>query len=203
MMKNTNNINSIKMIVTNIFLFVYIFIISWFFDELFTYMWVLFFVPLLIIPISYFYMLIKSIKLIKKEFNNFLNWIPLFISIFIVIVWFFFNPADLRNKYEFKKFLNDRNYIINQVEKDKSKFGENSRIKLDEKYEKLSRDGEIIIFLNNEKGSLIAFTISIGIPDGGTYLVYSSNGKKLIKDNVKLIDEIETINKDWYYVTLK
>lgn len=203
MMKNTNNLNSIKMIVTNIFLFVYIFIISWFFDELFTYMWALFFVPLLIIPISYFYMLIKSIKLIKKEFNNFLSWIPLFILIFIVIVCLFFNPADLRNKYEFKKYLNERNYIINQVKKDKSKFSENSRIKLDEKYEKLSHDGEIQIFLNNEKGSLIGFTISIGIPDGGIYLVYSSNGKKLIKDNIKLIDEIEEINKNWYYITLK
>lgn len=203
MMKNTNNLNSIKMIVTNIFLFIYIFIISWFFDELFTYMWVLFFVPVLIIPISYFYMLIKSIKLIKKEFNNFLNWIPLFILIFIVIVWFFFNPADLRNKYEFKKYLNERNYIINQVKKSKSKFSENSRIKLDEKYEKLSCDGEIQIFLNNEKGSLIGFTISIGLPDGGIYLVYSSNGKKLIKDNIKLIDEMEEINKNWYYITLK
>lgn len=203
MIKNANNINSIKMIIIDIFLFMYIFIILWFFDELFVYMWLLFFIPLVIIPITYIYMLIKSIKLIKKEFNNFLNWIPLFILIFIVIVWFFFNPADLRNEYEFKKFLNDRNYIINQVEKDKSKFSENSRIKLDEKYEKLSRDGEINIFLNNEKGSLIGFTLSIGIPDGGIYLVYSSNGKKLIKDNIKLIDEIEEIDKNWYYITLK
>ena len=60
---------------------------------------------------------------------------------------------------------------------------------VEEKYEKLSRDGEITIFLNNEKESLIGFTISAGIPDEKTYLVYSSNGKKIIKDNIKLITE--------------
>lgn len=203
MIKNANNINSIKMIIIDIFLFMYIFIILCFFDELFVYMWVLFFVPLVIIPITYIYMFVKSIILIKQEVNNYLNWISLFILILIVIMWIFFNPSNLRNKYEFRKYSDDRSYIINQAKKDKSKFKEKSKIKLEEKYEKLSRDGEITIFLNNEKESLIGFTISAGIPDGGIYLVYSSNGKKLIKDNIKLIDEIEEIDKNWYYITLK
>ena len=203
MIKNANNINSIKMIIIDIFLFMYIFIILCFFDELFVYMWVLFFVPLVIIPITYIYMFVKSIILIKQEVNNYLNWISLFILILIVIMWIFFNPSNLRNKYEFRKYSDDRSYIINQVKKDKSKFKEKSKIKLEEKYEKLSRDGEITIFLNNEKESLIGFTISAGIPDEKTYLVYSSSGEKIIKDNIKLITEIEKIDKYWYYVQLK
>lgn len=81
MIKNANNINSIKMIIIDIFLFMYIFIILCFFDELFVYMWVLFFVPLVIIPITYIYMFVKSIILIKQEVNNYLNWISLFILI--------------------------------------------------------------------------------------------------------------------------
>lgn len=111
----TNSTDKIKLIIINIILMIYIFIILWFSDELFIYFWILYFIPLIIIPILYIYMLIKSIRLMKEETKIFLNWIPLLILIFIIIVWIFFNPIGLRNQYEFKKYFDDRNYIVNQI----------------------------------------------------------------------------------------
>lgn len=196
----TNSTDKIKLIIINIILMIYIFITLWFSDELFIYFWILYFIPVIIIPILYVYMLIKSIRLVKEKIKIFLNWIPLLILIFIVVVCIFFNPIDLRNQYEFKKYFDDRNYIINQIQND---FESGNIFMLDEEYKNLSCSGKVNIFLSNEKERLIGFCYSLSITDGGSYFIYSSDGQELIKKNIKFIEKIEFKDKNWYYVQLK
>lgn len=104
MIKNINNLSRIKLIVGSIVLLLYMFIILWFSDALFPYIYMLLGFPIFIIPITYICMFIRSIRLIKEK-NNILNWIPLFILIFIIIVYMFFNPLYLNKVYNYKKIM--------------------------------------------------------------------------------------------------
>ena len=52
----------------------------------------------------------------------------------------------------------------------------------------------------NEDELLIGFYFDMSFPDGGSELVYSSSGEKLIKDNINDIYEIHQKDKNWFIV---
>lgn len=190
MIKNINNLSRIKLIVGSIVLLLYMFIILWFSDALFPYIYMLLGFPIFIIPILYICMFIRSIRLIKEK-NNILNWIPLFILIFIIIVYMFFNPLYLNKVYNYKKNYEKRNNIVNTIIKEENKNKEKNILYLETQNYNVSFNGEIYIYKNTENERLIEFCITLPFPNGGYSLFYSSSNETLIKKNINYISDIK------------
>ena len=204
MIKTSKN-KQFKVTIISILLLAYTIILLLFSEKIFPF--IAFSIPpiamllIFIIPITIIYVFIKSINLIKENIKNIFNWIPLFI-LFIILM--FIGLCDIfKINYNFKKYFNDRNYIVNQIKSGKLNISEDGSVLLTKKYKNVSCDGTARVFMNNKNQVLICFCQNIGIPQGGSYLVYSSNGKDLIRSNMSQIENINKKNKNWYYVQLK
>lgn len=89
---------------------------------------------------------------------------------------------------------------VKLVESGNLDIEEKKTIELPKKYEKISRTGKAYIYLNTEDELLLGFHFDLSFPDGGSELVYSSGGEKLIKDNINDIYEISKKDKNWFIV---
>lgn len=204
MIKTSKN-KQFKIIIISILLLTYTIILLLFSEKIFPF--IAFSIPpiamllIFIIPIIIIYILIKSINLIKEDVRNVFNWIPLII---LIITMIFIGLSDsLKVDYNFKKYFNNRNYIVNQIKSEALDVSENGSVLLAGEYKNVSCDGTARVFLNTQSQILISFCQDVGIPTGGSYFVYSSNGKDLIKRNMSQIENINKKDKNWYYVQLK
>lgn len=193
------------LIIISTLLLIYTTILSLFSEKIF--LFIAFSIPpiaillVLIIPITIIYILIKSVNLTKEDVRNVFNWIPLII---LIITMIFIGLSDsFKVDYNFKKYFNDRNYIVNQIKSESLDVSENGSVLLAGEYKNVSCDGTARVFLNTQSQILISFCQDVGIPTGGSYFVYSSNGKDLIKRNMSQIENINKKDKNWYYVQLK
>ena len=204
MIKTSKN-KQFKITIISILLLTYTIILLLFSEKIFPF--IAFSIPpiamllIFIIPIIIIYILIKSINLIKEDVRNVFNWIPLII---LIITMIFIGLSDsLKVDYNFKKYFNNRNYIVNQIKSEALDVSENGSVLLAGEYKNVSCDGTARVFLNTQSQILISFCQDVGIPTGGSYFVYSSNGKDLIKRNMSQIENINKKDKNWYYVQLK
>lgn len=204
MIKTLKN-KQFKITIISILLLAYTIILLLFSEKIFPF--IAFSIPpiamllIFIIPITIIYILIKSINLIKEDVRNVFNWISLII---LIITMIFIGLSDsFKVDYNFKKYFNDRNYIVNQIKSRKLDVSEDGSVPLTREYKNVSCDGTAKVFLNTKNQILISFCQDFGIPNGGSYFVYSSNGKDLIKSNMNLIENINKKNENWYYVQLK
>lgn len=74
--------------------------------------------------------------------------------------------------------------------------------KVPDKYKKLTKDGVIAVYQNDEEGIQIGFYSFRGMQTGSCFLMYSSNGEEMIRENEDghPIIEIDYLKGDWYYV---
>lgn len=198
-MEKNNKKRNLKypLLLMTIILFVYSYTIFLFWEELFVLIWISFGISLLIIPIIWLINLIKSIIYIIKDYNSVKSYVPLLLIFITTFIFFIFNPSDMRNEYEYKTYYDER---VEYVELVKSGAVEEKIIELPKKYKKISRTGKAYIYLNNEDKLLVGFSFDLSFPDGGSVLMYSSGGKKLIKDNINDIYEIHQKDKNWFMV---
>lgn len=203
MMRSIRNSNKElkKVILISLILLLYTIVMLCFSEKLLPYMAFYFSgIVILVIPMIYLYVFLFSIRTIKSKPNNIFNWIPLMFLIINLVLVLLFEPAKIN--YDFDTHFDNRNFIVNKIKNDKVNFSDNSIFPLQEKYKKLSCDGNVKIFLNNENELLIGFCLTTSVPDGGSYFIYSSGGKELINDNILLIGKIKRKAKNWYYVLL-
>lgn len=185
------------LLLMTIILFIYSYTLFWFWEELFPLVWLSFGICLLIIPIIWLINIIKSIIYITEGYNNIKNYVPLLTIFVTTFIFFVFHPSNMRNEYEYKMYYNER---LEYIELVKSGDVEEKTIELPKKYKKISRNGKAYIYLNNENELLIGFSFDMSFPDEGSELVYSSGGKKLIKDNIGSIYKIHKKDKNWFMV---
>ena len=74
--------------------------------------------------------------------------------------------------------------------------------KIPDKYSKLTKDGLIVVYQNDDDGVQIGFYVFRGMQTGSCYLMYSSGGEDMIKKNESghPIIQIENFDGNWYYV---
>lgn len=188
-----------SLLVLSIIILILTFLASWFSDCLFNYLW---FLKLLIdVPlfISYCICLVLSIKQMRKNIKLIINYLPIIILGITAILIIFFPFRKVKTKVELTLYESQRNEIIKEV-KDNEHYYEGI-IKLP-KYKYLSSNGEIIVYQNDEKGTVVGFWILRGMMSGDIQLIYSDGGEKLIKENETghPIIRIDKLKDNWYYV---
>lgn len=74
-------------------------------------------------------------------------------------------------------------------------------VDLPSKYRKLSTNGQVYLYLNNENDIVLAFWISRGILSGSTQVIYTTGGEELIRSNElgQSITSITKLDDAWYY----
>lgn len=177
------------------------FILSWYSDELlyFLFIFKVLLDILFLILLSIFLIIILKITISKeKKLVNYLTTIVLLISAIIFILPMRFIKA----KVEFKLYKNERNEVINMVRNGELKVDEYGNAKLPDKYRKISTNGEVFVYQNDDENCVVGFWIFRGLQSGSVELIYSLNGKKNIYENETGHDltGIEEWDKNWYYV---
>lgn len=189
-----------KIILLEIIVFLILYIILWLFDELFNCLWLLLFIPVFLLFIAIGSLFIYSIVQLFANSNKY-KWLTFFINILLILIFIIFNPLTMRENYNFNKVKNERYKIVNKIVKEK--INNNYSIINNKDYKRISKTGNVVIPKNDEKGVIILFCESEGIPDDSVYLVYSTLSKNEIKKIEKNIENIEDITKNWYRVYFK
>ncbi len=92
--------------------------------------------------------------------------------------------------------------VIELVKNEKLEQNYGTLYKIPDKYSKLTRDGLIVVYQNDDDGVQIGFYVFRGMQTGSCYLMYSSGGEDMIKKNESghPIIQIENFDGNWYYV---
>lgn len=198
-----NKVNLLKF--KNIFILFYLWVfianclLSWYSQELFIYNFLLFIIVFITLVCFNMVSFLFSVYLIKENKRKIRNWVPFLIvvvtSIFIITI-----PLNyVRERLEYKIYYGKRTEIVEKIKNGEIGYFEHNQIKLPDKYKKISIDKKAHIYLNKEE-ILISFIVHESFPDEGSEIVYSSNGEKLIRENIDSINKIEKRDENWYYV---
>lgn len=191
-----------SLLIPSILLLLVSFVAAWYSDYLFNRLSLLIFPICLILMTSFFALLVLSIRRIikQKEHSCFIVIVVLVLTAILVV---FFPFRDARVKHELSRFESDRLEIVEMIKNDQlqPKDGIGNAV-LPVRYRRLSSDGEVFIYQNDENGQVIGFWIFRGTLSGSVELVYSTGGEELIRANESghAITKIERLKEYWYYV---
>lgn len=169
------------------------FLVIWFANEINLLLLLLLDCFLILLIAALFYFSIKLI--IKKEYLNIINLVLLLISIFIFISPFIFPIYKLKAKIEFNNYEKEIHEIMKETKFDNYKNCKNGICIIENSME---RGENYIIYRNDIEVQLIEFPII----SGNLSLVYSNNGKEMIKEFIP-VDEINNYKDNWFFVTKK
>ncbi len=199
-MKNKDGIG-ITMLIMSIILFILNFLLGWYSDKIYN---SIFFVPIIL---DGFIILLNIIfilyALISRRINKSkLILIAIIIGIVSTIFRFIFPFRNIRTVLELYVYEDERLKIVEMVKNKEIETDENGNVDLPKNLRKLSSDGVITIFQNDENGQVICFWIFRGMLSGSHQLMYSSGGENLIKENETghPIINIKKLKDNWYYV---
>ena len=199
-MKNKNNIGIVLLIIS-IILFVLNFLLGWYRDVLLDNLFVFQLIPeafVFLLNIVFIIFTCVSRKINKSK----LSLIAIIIVIISLILRFIFPFRNVKTILELYIYENERLEIIEKVKNKEIETDENGNADLPKNLKKLSSDGEITVYQNDENGQVICFWIFRGLLSGSHQLMYSSGGEKLIKENETghPIINIKKLKENWYYV---
>lgn len=199
-MKNKDGIG-ITMLIMSIILFILNFLLGWYSDKIYN---SIFFVPIIL---DGFIILLNIIfilyALISRRINKSkLILIAIIIGLVSTIFRFIFPFRNIRTVLELYVYEDERLKIVEMVKNKEIETDENGNVDLPKNLRKLSSDGVITIFQNDENGQVICFWIFRGMLSGSHQLMYSSGGENLIKENETghPIINIKKLKDNWYYV---
>ena len=190
-----------KLLIISVIVMILSFLNSWYSDQLFNILFVLYLIPVLILFISWVTCLILSIKKIIKE-RNIISFATFGIVILTALLIIFFPFREAKVKLELYIYEDDRLEIIKMIDDNELKVDEYGNVALPLKYWKTSSSGEVHVYQNDVNGKVIGFWVFRGIQSGSRELIYSTGGEKLIRDNEggHPIVSIEKLKENWYYV---
>ena len=179
------------------------FAVAWYSDHLFNTLFVLVLPLYLFLFICFIVLLVISIgRLIKYREYLCLASIAVLALLLALIVWFPFR--DARVKVELNCLESDRLKVVDMIRdhqlQPKDGIG---NIVLPPEYRKLSSDGNVFQYQNDESGQVICFWVFRGMMSGSIELIYSSGGEDLIRANearIGPITRIEKLKDCWYYI---
>ena len=178
------------------------FIAAWYNDHLFNHLFI-FAIPIhIVLFICFVVLLVMSIRRIIKEKDRSSCFSILVLALLVVLIAFF--PfRDARVKYELNRFEADRLEIIRMIQNDQLRpKDDNGNVVLPAGFERLSSDGEVFVYQNDENGQVISFWIFRGMLSGSVELIYSSGGEELIRANESghPITKVDRLKENWFYV---
>ena len=190
------------LLIMSIFLLMVSFAVAWYSDHLFNQFFVLV-IPLYVLLFACFIvLLVLSIRSIVKQ-KEYTNLITFAVLAMIVVLVVFFPFRNTKVNYELNRFEPDRLEIVAMIKtgelQPKDEIG---NVVLPSGYGRLSSDGEVFVYQNDENGQVISFWIFRGMLSGSIELVYSSGGEELIRANESghPITKIERLKENWFYV---
>lgn len=188
-------------LILSIFLLIIIFFYNWYYIEILDTLFLLTPIITFLLSVAYILLLINILNKLKQNKNIF-NIINFLILLFIVILILFFPFIEIKTKYEFNIYKEERNNIIKLIKNNKLSPDQYGNIKLPKNLKKLSNTGEVSIYRNNKEEQLICFWIIRGLQgDESIRLIYSTTNKNSIENNTKFkIKRIKKIEDNWYYV---
>lgn len=181
-------------------LFTYVFLLDWFWDELFSLLFAVLFVPLIIIPILLLINIVRIITYIKNNCKSFSGYLSLTIFLILILTIVYFHPSDMRDNFEYNTYYDIRNQAVKDISNGKLKISEYNIVNLPKKYEKTSRNKIAKVYLNSAEDTLIGFYLACAFYENYSQIIYSSGGEELIKNNINNIYEIEQKNENWFFV---
>lgn len=156
----------------------------------------------LILLISFIVLLNITVKNFKVFKITKLN-VSLLVTLIITLVLTFYDFRLIKTKLELNLFEKQRYIIIDKIKNDELTYYYGKNIKLPI-YKYISSDGEVYVYQNDEN-QVISFWIARGMMSDSIELIYSTGGKKSIREN-KSRDSIKKIIKlkeDWYFVVTR
>lgn len=183
-------------------LFVIAFLVAWYNDHLFARLFVLLLPVYFALLVAFVVLLVKDIHKIAKDrdLSCFLS-IGVLILLAVLIVWFPFRDAKVR--FELDLLEKDRLEVVEMIRNDQLSAKDGiGNIDLPMGYRRLSSDGQVFLYENDENGQVVCFWVFRGLLSGSFELIYSSGGEELIRANEKKINavRIEKLKENWYYV---
>ena len=191
-----------SLLIMSILLLLVSFFAAWYCDHLFNRLFVLIIPIYLILLTGFFVLLVISIRRIVKQKEHSCI-IVIVVLVLTAILTVFFPFRDARVKYELNRFESDRLEIVEMIKNDQLQpKDELGNVVLPVGYGRLSSDGMVFVYQNDESGQVIGFWIFRGMLSGSVELVYSTGGEDLIRANESghPITKIERLKENWYYV---
>ncbi len=191
-----------SLLILSILLLLGFFLTLWYGDHLFNHLFILVLPLYVILFVAFITLLVISIRRIvkQKEYSCFIV-IAVLALIFVLAAFFPFRNARVR--YELNRFETDRLEIVEMIKHNQLQpKDEIGNVVLPAGYGRLSSDGEVFIYQNDENGQVIGFWVFRGMLSGSFQLIYSSGGEDLIWANESghPITKIEKLKGNWYYV---
>lgn len=189
------------MLTLAIIIFILTFFMGWNSDKIYDR---IFFVPIFldgfIILLNLIFILFAIIS--RRISKSKLTLIGIIIIIISIICRFVFPFRNVRTALELYIYEDERLYIIEKVKDNKIEIDANGNANLPKKLKKVSSDGKITVYQNNDDGQVICFWIFRGLLSGSNQLMYSTGGEKLIRENETghPIIQIKKLKDNWYYV---
>ena len=181
-----------------------LFMLRWFADEIFEKLWI-FCIPIyFVLLLTYIIVLIYVFIVFLKQ-RKIINFVLLLIMIIGIIINIFFPFQKFKYSFNFEKYFEQRNEIINYIKHDDIILDENNETTLPFKYCKLSSECKIKIYQTSDS-LVVVFSLYRGfLSEGSKFFVYSSgkDGIKNIKKSINYIFSIKEIDNHWYYVVLE
>ena len=178
------------------------FIAAWYEDHLFNHLFIFALPIYTVLFICFVVLLVMSIRRIIKE-RDYSGCFSILILALLVVLIAFFPFRDARVKYELNRFEADRLEIIRMIQTDQLRpKDEIGNVVLPAGYRRLSSDGEVFVYQNDENGQVIGFWVFRGMLSGSAELIYSSGGEEPIRANESghPIRKIVRLKENWYYV---
>ncbi len=145
--------------------------------------------------------LVASVTCIVIHCKAIQNYIALGIAVITIIMPFVFPFRDAKLHLEFPIYEKDRLAVIEMVKDEELTVDSIGNAKLPKGYRRLSSDGEIFIFQNDEE-QVVCFWVFRGMLSGSVQLIYSSQDEALIYANETghPITSINKLKEHWYIV---
>lgn len=183
----------------SILYFIVFFLTRWYTDEIIS------LISILIIPLFFCIFIIHNFTLyqiIKRIINNYKkieNYIPIIILITGTIISIIIPSRETKMMYELKIYKQKRIEIIEKIKANKLKPYYQNNVKLPLGYKKISSSGEVYVYKNDKKGTIIGFWIMRGLSTGPSSSIIFSDTKE-IENYIPSITYKRKINKNWYYI---
>ena len=193
-----------SLLISSILFSICSFLFYWYTNNMNLLLWIVLF---FIIFILFIIITIKSITdLHSKKGDKILTAFISIVILSITIIFHFNFPYEMAKiNVEWNKYKKARYEVVELAKNDKLGFiGDTKSAVLPDKLKKVSQTGEVLVYQNDGENLVVGFWVNRGMLGGSKLLIYSTGGKKLIKENeTHNIENIKKINDNWYYVVTK
>ena len=189
------------LLIISVIVMILSFLNNWFSEQLLDSLFIFALIPSLVLFVGWIICLFFSITKLIKDKSVF-NILSLIVVILTALLVLFFPFREAKVRFELNLYEEERLEVIKMIEDNKLKVDDLGNVKLPNKYKKVSTNGEVAVYQNDEDGKVVAFWIFRGMQSGSVQLIYSTGGEELIRDNETghPIVSIDKLKDNWYYV---